>query len=95
MDLEKQGHHQGVGAIEVEDRMEERIQKVLRSVFSSHEGSFELSFGPPEIIGWDSLNHLNLVMALQEEFNVQLGFEEMLEIKVVADIYPIIKRKLG
>ena len=77
-----------------EDTMEERVQKVLRSVFASHEGSFDVSFGPTEIAGWDSLNHLNLVMALQDEFNIQLGFEEMLEIKVVGDIYSIITRKM-
>jgi len=65
------------------DTTEERVQKVLRSVFTSQEGNFENSLGPREIFGWDSLNHLNLVMALQEEFNVEFGFEEMLEIKVV------------
>ena len=77
-----------------EDTMEERIQKVLRSVFASHEGSFDVSFGPTEIAGWDSLNHLNLVMALQDEFNIQLDFEEMLEIKVVGDIHSITTRKM-
>ena len=77
-----------------EDTMEERIQKVLRSVFASHEGDFDVFFGPTEIAGWDSLNHLNLVMALQDEFNIQLDFEEMLEIKAVGDIHSIITRKM-
>ncbi len=74
--------------------MEERVQKVLRSVFTSHEGHFDVSSGPNEILGWDSLNHLNLIMAMQDEFNIELGFEEMLEIKVVADIHNLVTRKM-
>ena len=74
--------------------MEERLQKVLKSVFISHAEAFDPGFGPAEILGWDSLNHLNLIMALQEEFNLELGFEEMLEIKVVGDIHHILTRKI-
>ena len=77
-----------------EDSMEERVQKVLRSVFTAHEGVFNESFGPNEIFGWDSLNHLNLIMALQEEFCTEFGFEEMLEIKVVGDIHQLLTRKM-
>lgn len=77
-----------------EEAMEERIQKVLKSVFTLYEGNFDVSFGPNEILGWDSLNHLNLIMALQDEFNVELGFEEMLEIKVIGDIHTVLTRKI-
>lgn len=74
---------------------EERILKVLQSVFSAHQGAFEDAFGPNEIAGWDSLNHLNLIMALQEEFNVEMGFEDMMEITVVGDIKRILDKKLS
>lgn len=77
-----------------ENTIEERVQKVLRSVFTAHEGPFEESYGPNEILGWDSLNHLNLIMALQEEFNTEFGFEEMLEIKVVGNIHDLLNKKI-
>ena len=72
--------------------MEERIQKILKSVFTSHEGNFDDSHGPDEISDWDSLNHLNLVMAINNEFGVNLEFEEILEIKKVGDIKTILKK---
>ncbi|MCK5013466.1 MAG: acyl carrier protein [Candidatus Omnitrophica bacterium] len=78
-----------------ENTMEERIQKVLSSVFTSHEGRFDISDGPNGISDWDSLNHLNLVMALQDEFGVELGFEDMLEITVVGDIKNVLTRKIS
>ncbi len=74
--------------------MEERVQKVLKDVFNTHQGKFDPSFGPKEIAGWDSLKHLNLIMALQDEFGIEFGFEEMLEIKVIGDIQDILTRKL-
>lgn len=74
--------------------MDERIERVLRAVFTAHEGVFDAAFGPHEILGWDSLKHLNLIMALQDEFNIELGFEEMLEIKVIGDIRTVLTRKM-
>ena len=72
--------------------MEARIQKVLKTVFASHNGDFSDSSGPEDIQEWDSMNHLNLVMELGNEFGVNLGFEEMLEIQKVGDIKTILKR---
>ena len=80
---------------DIQVSMEQRILKVLKVVFSAYEGPFQDSFGPPDILGWDSLNHLNLIMALQEEFNVELGFEEMMEITVVGDIKRVLDKKIS
>ncbi len=74
------------------ETMEQQIQKVLSSVFTSHDACFKDTDGPNEILGWDSLNHLNLVMAINNEFGINLGFEEMLEIRNVGNIKIILKR---
>lgn len=79
----------------MEEQIKEQIQKVLSSVFASNNGLFPDEWGPNEIDGWDSMNHLNLVMALGEEFNVTLGFEEVMAIEKVGDIYTIIRKKVG
>jgi len=75
-----------------EEILEVRIQKLLSSVFVSHKERFLDSCGPSEISEWDSLNHLNLVMAINNEFGINLGFEEMLELKTVGDIKRILKK---
>lgn len=75
-----------------EEILENRIQKILSSVFTAHVGRFEDSCGPNEIFQWDSLNHLNLVMAINNEFGIQFGFEEMLALKTVGDIKKILKK---
>jgi len=72
--------------------MEDRIQKVLKSVFLSHNGGFPDEAGPAEVPEWDSMNHLNLIMALNSEFGVEIGFEEMLEIQKIGDIKKVLRK---
>jgi acyl carrier protein len=74
--------------------MEEQIQKVLSSVFTAHQGPFESAYGPAEIIGWDSMNHLSLIMALQDEFSVEFGLEDMMAITTVGDIQTVLAGKI-
>lgn len=71
-------------------QMEERVNKVLGSVFTAHNGGFDDDMGPAEIPEWDSMNHLNLIMALGTEFGIEIGFEEMLEIQNIGDIKKVL-----
>lgn len=77
----------------MDENIKERIQKVLASVFVSHNGFFPDEWGPADVEGWDSLRHLDLVMALSEEFEVDLEFEEVLAIEKIGDIYMVLERK--
>ena len=43
---------------------------------------------------WDSLRHLNLMLELEEEFNIEFEPEEIAEMKSFDKIYEIIERKI-
>ncbi|AZN35906.1 phosphopantetheine-binding protein [Iodobacter ciconiae] len=43
----------------------------------------------------DSLDLLDLAMALYDEFNVELTIEDMLKIKTVGDLYKVVQFKIG
>jgi acyl carrier protein len=57
---------------------------------------------PPEVISdetspitvatWDSFNHLNLVLALEEEFRVNLSAEDALDMRNVGLIRTVLQR---
>ena len=70
-----------------------RVQKTLETVFSSIKGEFKEEWGPNEIEDWDSMTHLNLVMAIGEEFKINLDFEEVMSIGSVGDILMILEKK--
>ena len=77
----------------VKNNIKIRIQKTLIKVFPSAQGEFPEESGPNEIEGWDSMAHLNLVMAIGEEFEINLDFEEVMAIGKVADISTILEKK--
>jgi acyl carrier protein len=45
------------------------------------------------IESWDSLNHLNIVMAIEEAFGVQLSADEVIEMRSIAAIRQILRGK--
>ena len=45
---------------------------------------------PDTIASWDSLGHLNLVIALEEEFGIRLSAEDMLAMRSVGTIRQIL-----
>ncbi|MBV9742786.1 MAG: acyl carrier protein [Acidobacteriia bacterium] len=50
---------------------------------------------PDTIETWDSLQHLNLVLALEQEFGIQFTPEEMEELLSVQLIADLVLEKLG
>ena len=77
----------------METNIQNRLQLVLRSVFPSVSQDCPDEWGQDEIEGGDSMAHLNLVMAVGEEFGVELDFNEIMGIGTVGDILKIIKIK--
>ncbi len=73
--------------------VQQRIQKILGSVFISHKGGFPDEYGPEDVEGWDSIGHLDLVMAICDEFEIELEFEEVMAIEKVGDISKTLEKK--
>ncbi len=48
-------------------------------------------FSPDHCEEWDSLKHMNLIMAIEEEFNIQFGEGQIVEMLSVGLIIESIK----
>lgn len=72
--------------------MEERIFKVLKDTFNLDQVDTTLS--QANCIRWDSMNHLNLIIALESEFEVSFEPEEMAVMKSYEIISAVLKEKL-
>ena len=70
-----------------------QVDKVIKDVFPSLDGEIKNDWGPDQIQDWDSLAHLNLVMAVGEKFDVSLEFEEVMSIETVGDIFRVLNEK--
>ncbi len=71
--------------------MRERVYKIISQVFNVPIEDINDESSSDDIETWDSLKHMNMVLALEEEFNVQFGEEQVLEMLNVGLIIEILK----
>jgi acyl carrier protein len=74
--------------------MESRIKNVMAAVFEIDIEDINEESSPDSIDNWDSLNLMNLVVSLEEEFDIQFDDMDIVEILNFKLIVEIIKQKL-
>ena len=57
-----------------------RVRSIFSDIFQIPLEQVKPDSSPDNIANWDSLQHLNLVLALEQEFNVQFTPEEIEQI---------------
>ena len=67
-----------------------RLKQVLANVFDEESESINDESSMDTIENWDSLKHLNLILALEEEFEVSFDEDE----SIIIISYPLIKTVL-
>ncbi len=73
----------------MENKREERIRNVMSAVFGIPLDKIDSESSPDTIDSWDSLKHLNLVIALEEEFETRFSDEQtvqMLNYKLIVEV---------
>jgi acyl carrier protein len=71
----------------------EKVKAAFVSAFSVDPATFTVEMMPEDIQGWDSLGHLTLVTALQEQFGVEFEVNEVMEMDSVQKIVTICESK--
>jgi acyl carrier protein len=74
--------------------MENRIKKVMSAVFEIPVEQINNESSPDNIELWDSLRHMQLVVALEEEFNIRFEDEEISEMLNYQLIHHIVSNKI-
>ena len=78
----------------LETNMREKIYKVIAKSLNIDPSSLQEDLGPGDITEWDSLNHISLISALEQEFQVKLDVDEALDMETVGDIVEIFEEKI-
>lgn len=73
--------------------MEEKIIDIMKQVLSTDDISASTDQSNCE--KWDSLHHLNLIVELENEFDVEFEPEEIAEMKSVTKVMEVIESKIG
>ena len=71
----------------------ERVTNVFREVFDDPELVITEKTNASHVNGWDSFAHINLVVALEERFDVSFSTKELSELTCVGDVLILLEEK--
>ena len=72
----------------------ERLNSVFREFFDDEEIELDDETTADDIEDWDSLNHITLMAAVEDEFGIRFTMGEVSGMKNVGEMVEIIKRKM-
>ena len=80
------------------DELLPAVQEVIRRVFCDDELAVTPETSAEDVEGWDSLMHINVIIAVEKEFGVRFATAEISRLKEdgrnVGDFLQLIERKL-
>jgi acyl carrier protein len=69
----------------------EQIQAIFREIFQNENLEINPEMTARDVENWDSFNHINLIIALEEAFNVRFSSEEIGKMANVGDLFRILE----
>ncbi|MGA3107795.1 MAG: acyl carrier protein [Terriglobales bacterium] len=70
----------------------EEVRAVASDIFGVPPGQITAESSPETIENWDSMQHLNLVLAIEEKFGVQLEPEDIEQMKSIGDVAALVTK---
>ena len=72
--------------------MLDKLRNAFVKAFGIESAKFSPDWTPDDVSGWDSLGHLRLVTAIEEQFGIQLEVDDIMEMDRVNKIIEILKK---
>ncbi len=72
----------------------EKLQEVFRDVFDDEEIVLEDDTTGDDIDAWDSLTHVQLIVAVEKAFKLKFSTVEVMKLKNVGEFIALIDKKL-
>ena len=73
----------------------ERLNNVFRDVFDDESIVVKPETTSKDIEDWDSLEHINLIVAVENEFGIKFNMGEVTTMKNVGEMVDIILSRVG
>ena len=73
----------------------DRVRGIVADILQVPLAKVGPDSSPQSIATWDSVHHLNLVLALEQEFNLQFEPEEIDQIGNVGQIVTLVSKKVN
>ena len=77
----------------MEDRMntEKKVIEIISTVLDIPESDINVEMFFSDIPEWDSLNHVHIISAIEEEFGFRFSLDMMMDIETIKDAVKIVE----
>lgn len=75
--------------------MEKEIISIIATILDLEETEVELDTVIGDLPEWDSLHHLQIIVALQEKYGIKYLSSDLVELEDVADLIKLTKEYLA
>ena len=72
----------------------ERLAEVFRVTFGDEALELDPAMTADDIAGWDSVTHITLIYAIEDEFGIKFGTRDLESLGCVGDLIDVIERRL-
>ncbi|MFO7901160.1 MAG: acyl carrier protein [Pirellulaceae bacterium] len=74
-------------------KIDERLAEIFRTVFENDDLQLSASTSAADVEGWDSVAHITLIFAIEEEFGFQFSSSELEKARNVGDLQLVIEQR--
>lgn len=73
----------------------QRLTKIIGQVLGNDQISLTPDTTADDVPGWDSFNHINIIVGAEVEFGIKFNASELEDLKNVGDFTALIEKRLG
>ncbi len=70
-----------------------KLEKIFKDVFDDQKIKLKNTINSSDIENWDSLNHVKLILACEDEFKIKFDIQEVGDLNEVKDLIHLIECK--
>ena len=72
----------------------ERLKKTILKELNLDDYDMQDYMRADEVPGWDSLSHINVILAVEKEYGVRFKGTEVLRLKSIGDLQKLVDSKI-
>jgi len=73
----------------------QKLVETIRAMLDDYETPITLETRAADVPQWDSINHINIVVAVESAFKIKFRTAEIERLRKVGDFVELIEQKLG
>ena len=77
------------------DEIKSRLTPIFRDVFDDEALVVSEGMTAEDVAAWDSLSHLNMIVAVEKAFGVKFSVRDVRSLKNVGELIELVKKKAG